>query len=186
MTRALAIIGLAQLLGASSWFRGNAAAAGLATRWKLGDAERGLLLTAVQFGFIAGTLGISLTGLADAFPASRIFAASALLAALANAGFALLSEGIVGATAFRFLTGLALAGVAPLGRKLVVGWAPQRKGEALGWVVGALTLGTASPHLVRGLGQNWPWQAVVLTSSALTLAAGVMVLRLGDGPERAA
>jgi predicted MFS family arabinose efflux permease len=181
MTRALGIIVLAQLLGTSSWFSGNSAAAELAGRWGLGDAERGLLLTAVQIGFIAGTLGISLSGLADAFPASRIFAASALLAALANAGFALLSDGIASATAFRFVTGLALAGVYPLGMKLVVGWAPERKGAALGWLVGALTLGTASPHLVRGLGQNWPWQAVVLTSSGLTLAAAVMVLALGDG-----
>jgi MFS family permease len=185
MTRALAIIVLAQLLGTSSWFSGNAAAVELAGRWGLGDFERGLLLTAVQLGFIAGTLAISLSGLADAFPASRIFAASALVVALANAGFALLSDGIIGATAFRFLTGLALAGVYPLGMKLVVGWAPERKGEALGWLVGALTLGTASPHLVRGLGQDWPWQYVVLTSSALTLAAGAMVLALGDGPNRA-
>jgi predicted MFS family arabinose efflux permease len=186
MTRALTIIVFAQLLGTSSWFSGNVAASELAVRWGLGDFERGLLLTSVQFGFIAGTLGISLTGLADAFRASRIFAASALLAALANAAFALLSDDIGVATAFRFATGLALAGVYPLGMKLVVGWAPKQKGAALGWLVGALTLGTASPHLLRALGQSWPWQVIVLTSSALALIAGVMIFALGDGPSQPA
>lgn len=66
--------------------------------------------------------------------------------------------------------------------KLVVSWEPQRSGVALGWLVGALTLGTATPHLVRGLGQAWPWQAVVLTSSALAVLAALAVLVLGDGP----
>ena len=183
-TRALALIVLAQLFGTSLWFSGNSAAGDLAKLWDLGESERGLLLTAVQLGFIAGTLGISLSGLADAFPASRIFAVSALLGAAANAGFALLSRGLVDAVVLRFATGLALAGIYPLGMKLVVTWAPTRSGVALGWLVGALTLGTASPHLVRGLGQNWGWQWVVLTASGLALLAALMVGFLGDGPAK--
>jgi MFS family permease len=184
MTRALAVIVLAQLFGTSLWFSGNSAAAELAKLWHLGEAERALLLTAVQVGFIVGTFGIALSGLADAFPASRIFAVAALLGAAANAGFALFSRGLMDAVALRFVTGLALAGIYPLGMKLVVTWAPDRGGSALGWLVGALTLGTASPLLVRGLGRSWPWDQVVLTASGLAMLAAVMVGLLGDGPAR--
>src|SRR5438874_4351077 len=181
MKRALALIVLAQLLGTSLWFSFNGAAADLARVWGRSDAELGRLALAVQLGFITGTLVFALTGLADRFAASRVFAISALCGAAANAGFALLSGGLVEALPYRFVTGLALAGVYPLGMKLVVGWAPHRSGEALGWLVGALTLGTATPHLVRALGQAWPWQAVVLTSSGLAVLAAAAVLIQGDG-----
>ena len=187
MTRtvtALAAIVLAQFLGTSLWFSGNAAAADLGRLWNLDDAQRGWLLTAVQLGFIAGTLAISLSGVADAFPASRIFAVAAVLGAAANTGFALLSGNLIEAIGFRFATGLALAGVYPLGMKLVVTWAPQQAGAALGWLVGALTLGTASPHLVRGLGTHWLWQTVVLVASVFALAGAGLVLVLGDGPAK--
>ena len=152
MKRALALIVLAQLLGTSLWFSFNGAAADLARAWGKTNAELGRLALAVQLGFIVGTLVFALSGLADRFAASRVFAVSALAGAAANAGFALLSTGLVSALPYRFATGLALAGVYPLGMKLVVSWAPQRSGVALGWLVGALTLGTATPHRVRGLG----------------------------------
>jgi predicted MFS family arabinose efflux permease len=181
---ALAVIVLAQFLGTSLWFSGNAAAAELAGIWKLDEAQRGWLLTAVQLGFIAGTLAISLSGLADAFPASGIFTIAALFGALANAAFALLSRNLLDAIVLRFLTGLALAGIYPLGMKLVVTWAPRQSGAALGWLVGALTLGTASPHLIRGLGTSWNWQVVVLTASGFALVAAVLVALLGDGPAK--
>ena len=180
----LAVIVIAQFLGTSLWFSGNAAAADLAVRWDLDEAQRGWLLTAVQLGFIAGTLAISLSGLADAFPASGIFTVAALCGAFANAGFALVSRNLFDAIAFRFLTGLALAGIYPLGMKLVVTWAPRQSGTALGWLVGALTLGTALPHLVRGLGTSWNWRVVVLTASVLALVAALMVAILGDGPAK--
>jgi predicted MFS family arabinose efflux permease len=173
---------MAQFLGTSSWFSGNVAAAELAREWSLSATGRGLLLTSVQMGFIVGTLLIGLSGLADRFSASRFFTASAVLASLANLGFATASDGIVLGAAFRFFTGVSLAGIYPLGMKLIVGWAPHQKGSALGWLVGALTLGTASPHLLQTVGQSWSWQGVVLASSALTLAAAVIVGCLGDGP----
>lgn len=182
MNRALTLIVLAQFLGTSLWFTGNSAAADLSRHWGLDDVARGRLVSAVQAGFIVGTLGFALSGLADRFRASRVFAASALLGALTNAGFALLSRNLQEALAYRFATGLALAGIYPLGMKLVVSWAPDRSGPALGWLVGALTLGTALPHLVRGLGAGWDWQAVVLTSSVLALCAGGFLLALGEGP----
>jgi predicted MFS family arabinose efflux permease len=125
---------------------------------------------------------LAATALADRFAASRIFAVSAVLGALANAAFALAAGGMQDALAHRFVTGLALAGIYPLGMKMVVSWAPQRTGEALGWLVGMLTLGTALPHGVRAIGATWSWQAVVLTSSLLAVVAAVMIARLGDGP----
>jgi MFS family permease len=102
--------------------------------------------------------------------------------AAANAGFAWLAGGVADGAVYRFATGLALAGIYPLGMKLVVSWTPDKTGEALGWLVGMLTFGTALPHLVRGASAEWPWQAAVLSSSLLALAAAVMIARLGDGP----
>lgn len=180
--RALALVIGAQLLGTSLWFSANAAAPDLARQWQLGSAEVGRLTNAVQLGFILGTLGAAISGLADRFPASRIFAASAVLGAAANAGFALLAGDLATAMAWRFVVGLSLAGIYPLGMKLVVSWAPERAGQALAWLVGMLTFGTALPHGLRALGSAWPWQQVVLAASALALVSGALVFRLGDGP----
>ncbi len=179
---AVVLIVVAELLGGSLWFSANAAAADLARAWGLDLAQLGVLTSAVQLGFIAGTLFFSLSGLADRFPASGIFAVCAAIGALSNAAFALAAHGIADGSLYRFATGFALAGIYPLGMKLVVSWAPARAGETLGWLVGMLTLGTALPHAIRAAGGNAPWQAVVLAASACAVAAGLMVLVLGDGP----
>ncbi len=180
--RPLPLIVVAQLFGTSLWFSANSAGADLMRAWQLQPADLGHLTNAVQLGFIAGTLGFSLSGLADRYPASRIFALCALLGAAANAAFALLADGMAAALAFRFAVGLALAGVYPLGMKLVVGWVPAQAGAALAWLVGMLTLGTALPHGVRVLDTGWGWQATVLVSSGLAVLAAALVARLGDGP----
>jgi MFS family permease len=180
--RAIALIVIAQLFGTSLWFSGSAAAGDLARVWGLGPSDLGSLTMAVQLGFIVGTLTFAMTGLADRFRASRVFALSAFLGALTNAGFALLATDLSAALVYRFATGLCLAGVYPLGMKLVVSWSPPSAPATLGWLVGALTFGTATPHLVRGLGQDWPWQHVVLTSSLLAVVAGMVLLFLGEGP----
>jgi len=179
---AVPLIVLAQLFGTSLWFSANAAADSLVREWGLSTGDIGLLTNAVQLGFIAGTFGFAFSGFADRYPASRIVAVCAALGAASNAGFALLATGLADASVYRFLTGIALAGVYPLGMKLVVGWAPQRAGEVLGWLVGMLTVGTGLPHLVRATGSDWPWSHVVLASSALALVGAALVLWLGDGP----
>ena len=179
---AITIIVIAEFLGTSLWFSANAAADDLQRAWGIVAADLGVLTSAVQLGFIAGTLAFALSGLADRFSASRIFAVCAVAGGAANAGFALAATGLADAWAWRFATGVALAGVYPLGMKLVVSWAPQRSGEALGWLVGMLTLGTALPHAVRAAGGGWSWNLVVLTSSALAVVAAALVVRLGDGP----
>ena len=181
----LAVIVIAQLFGTSLWFSANSAGDDLMRAWALQAADIGRLTIAVQLGFILGTLGFSLSGLADRFAASRIFAVCAVLGAAANAGFALLAHGLGEGLAWRFVVGLALAGVYPLGMKLVVSWVPQHAGAALAWLVGMLTLGTALPHGVRALDVGWGWQATLLVSSVLALLAAVMIFALGDGPHLA-
>jgi predicted MFS family arabinose efflux permease len=181
----LAVIVIAQLFGTSLWFSANSAGDDLMRAWALQAADIGRLTIAVQLGFILGTLGFALSGLADRFAASRIFAVCAVLGAAANAGFALLAHGLGEGLAWRFVVGLALAGVYPLGMKLVVSWVPQHAGAALAWLVGMLTLGTALPHGVRALDVGWGWQATLLVSSVLALVAAVMIFVLGDGPHLA-
>jgi MFS family permease len=178
----IAIIVVAQLLGTSLWFSTNSAADDLTRAWGVGPSGIGWLTNAVQSGFIVGTLGIAFTGLADRYRASRIFAISAVLGACANAGFALWANGLADGMVWRFVVGLCLAGIYPLGMKLVVSWAPQQAGAALAWLVGMLTLGTALPQGVRVLGAHLPWQMVLLVSSLLALIAAAMVMWLGDGP----
>ena len=182
---AIAAIVVAEFFGTSLWFTANAAAADLGRAWGLTTGDLGTLTAAVQLGFIGGTLVFALSGLADRFPASRIFATCAVAGALANAGLALAAHGVVAAAAFRFLTGFALAGVYPIGMKLVVTWGPARAGETLGWLVGMLVLGTALPHAVRAGGATLPWQGAVLASSLLAVLGGAIVLALGTGPHLA-
>ncbi|MBX3679274.1 MAG: MFS transporter [Rhodocyclaceae bacterium] len=176
------VIVIAQLFGTSLWFSANSAADDLMRAWGIGAIQIGQLTNAVQFGFIFGTLAFALSGLADRFAASRIFTVCACLGAAANAAFALFAEGLASGIALRALVGLSLAGVYPLGMKLVVSWVPERAGAALAQLVGMLTLGTALPHGIRLLGGGFGWQATILASSLLALLAAAMIFALGDGP----
>ena len=180
--RPIALIVLAQLCGTSLWFSANSAADDLRRLWGLSTSDIGWLTNAVQGGFIVGTLVFALTGIADRFPASRIFAICSVLGALFNAGFAVLGTGLESALWFRFAVGLSLAGIYPLGMKLIVSWDPGRAGQSLGLLVGMLTLGTALPHGIRMVGGAISWQAVILASSVLALIGAVMIGLLGDGP----
>lgn len=176
------IIVVAQLFGTSLWFSVNSAADDLIASWGLEAAAIGTLTNAVQLGFILGTLTFALSGLADRFAASRIFAVCAVLGALSNAAFALFAGSLASGLPLRFAVGFALAGVYPLGMKLVVSWVPERAGAALAQLVGMLTLGTALPHGLRLAGAGWAWQVTILLSSLLATLAAVLIFRLGDGP----
>lgn len=178
----IAVIVIAQLFGTSLWFSANGAAGSLMQSWGITEADIGLLTNAVQLGFIVGTLSFSLSGLADRFAASRIFTISALLGALFNALFALSAEGLSEGLVLRFAVGFSLAGVYPLGMKMVVSWAPERAGHTLAQLLGMLTLGTALPHGIRMAGADWPWQSTILVSSVLAVVAAAMIWALGDGP----
>lgn len=181
MSHPLAIIVVAQLLGTSLWFTPNGVSNGLIQDWGLSIEQLGFLASAVQLGFITGTLVVAFSGVADRFRASLVFACSALLGAAFN-GLFIFSEGnVIAALVWRFLTGLALAGVYPLGMKLVVSWVPHKTGYALGWLVGMLTLGTSLPHLMQGVAFGFDWRWVVFAASFLATTAAFMVYRLGDG-----
>jgi len=182
MRHPVTLIVLAQLFGTSLWFSANSAADDLMRQWGASPADIGALTNATQLGFILGTLAFAVSGLADRFPASRIFAVCAVLGALANAGFAFLAGGVDAGILWRFAVGLSLAGVYPLGMKLIVSWEPERAGAALAWLVGMLTLGTSLPQGIRALGTAWPWQGPILAASTLALVAAVLIYRLGDGP----
>lgn len=182
---AIALIVLAEFLGTTLWFSSNAAAFELQALLSLSARDIGWLTNAVQAGFIAGTLAMALSGLADRYAASRIVFACCVLGAIANAAFLLVWQSYAAALALRFIVGLALAGIYPLGMKLVIGWTKGAAGGTLALLVGMLTLGTALPHGIRGLGAGVPWQAAMLVASLLALLGGLIVLRLGDGPHLA-
>jgi MFS family permease len=178
----VATIAIAQLLGTSLWFSANSAADDLRRAWGASASDIGILTSAVQLGFILGTLVFALSGLADRFPASRIFPVCALLGAIFNACFAWFSTGIASGAVFRFAVGICLAGIYPIGMKLIVSWVPERTGAALAYLVAMLTLGTALPHALRLIGAAWKWQYVIGTSSALAALAALLIHFLGDGP----
>lgn len=178
----LVTIVIAQLFGTSLWFSVNGVGLALQEAVGLSESDLGLLTIAVQAGFISGTLLIATTGLADRIRASHLFAISAVLGALINAAFIGVAESVTLAAVARFAIGLCLAGIYPLGMKLVVSWTPSHAGAALGWLVGMLTLGIASPHLLRGLTLSLPWQWPLLLSSLLALVAALMIFKLGVGP----
>jgi MFS family permease len=178
----LLLIVVAQLFGTSLWFSVNGVGLALSRDLGLSEADLGRLTLTVQAGFITGTLFMAVTGLADRFRASRIFAAACLAGALTNAGFVLAAPHPPLDLLLRFLTGLCLAGIYPLGMKLVIGWTPKHTGAALAWLVGMLTLGTALPHLLRGSTLGLPWQWPLLGASCLALLGGGLILALGDGP----
>ena len=178
----LPVLVCAQLFGTSLWFSSSAALPSLIRDWRLSQADGGLLISAVQVGFILGTLLFALTNLADVLPASKIFLTSAVVGASVNVLFAYSASQLSEALVFRFITGLALAGIYPVGMKVVVSWAPGGIGNALGWLIGALTLGTALPFLLASGGTDWPWQTVIMFSSLLAVISGVMVAWIGEGP----
>ena len=178
----LPVIVLAQLFGTSLWFSINGVWLSLSAELGLTETDLGRLTLAVQAGFIAGTLTIAVTGLADRFGASQIFAVSSVLGALVNGGFVFAAQLPPLDFLLRFATGLCLAGIYPLGMKMVIAWTPRQAGAALAWLVGMLTLGTALPHLMRGMTLGLPWQWPLFGASALALIGGALVYFLGEGP----
>ncbi|MBA3805003.1 MAG: MFS transporter, partial [Acidobacteria bacterium] len=180
--RALALLAVAELFGMSLWFGVSAVVPLLRAEWQLSEASADWLTLAVQLGFVVGTLVSALLNLPDILSARKLVAVAALCGALTNALFALLAyEPGMGIT-LRFLTGLFLAGVYPPGMKIMATWFRRGRGLALGILVGALTLGKASPYLVNALGSA-NWRANLLFISALAGLGGFIVLFfVGDGP----
>ena len=179
--RVLALLGLAELLGMSLWFAASAVSPQLRAIWGLTTAETAWLTTVVQLGFVCGTAVIAVLNLADLVPAGRLFAGSALLGAAANAAI-LAVPGYGAALLLRFLTGFFLAGVYPPAMKMTATWFRSQRGLAIGVIVGALTIGKATPYLVRAI-PHVGLRPVVLTASAGAVVAALLVaLGYRDGP----
>ena len=180
--QALTAIAGSQLLVLTLWFSASSVAPQLEEQWELTSGEATGLTLAVQIGFVVGALVSGLLSIADVIPARRLFVVSGLAGAVANLALLGLNAGdTVLAFGLRFITGVALAGVYPSGLKVMAGWFERGRGMALGVLVGALTVGSAGPHLIRGIG--FGWQGVIAGASVLALV-GVLILGLfvSDGP----
>ncbi len=181
--RALLVVGVAELLGMSLWFTASAVAPELRELWGLSAAQAAALTTAVQIGFVAGTAMAAVLNLADVFPARAYFAVSALLAAAAN-GLVAVDPGYTAALGLRFLTGFFLAGVYPPSMKMAATWFRDARGLAIGILVGALTVGKATPYLMRWLAGGDVRRVVLLASAGAVAAAVLVAARYRDGPYR--
>jgi MFS family permease len=182
-SRALAFLAAALVLSMTTWFSASAVVPQLREEWALGDAAAAWLTIAVQLGFVAGALGSSVLGLGDVVAPRSVLLTGAVGAAAANL-LVVTVDGPAGAVPLRFLTGVFLAGVYPPALKLMATWYRRGRGTALGVVVGALTVGSALPHLVNGLG-GLRWQVVVVSASALTVTGGLLAyVAVPEGPFR--
>lgn len=181
--RALILLGVAMVLSMATWFSAAAVLPQLRDNWNLSRVAGSWLTIMVQIGFVVGAVGSAYLGLADRLSERRLMLLGAIGAALANAGLAV-SGGLVAALPFRFLVGVSLAGVYPPSLKAMSTWFRRDRGTALGVMVGALTLGSALPHLVNGFG-GLDWKLVVYATSLLTLAGGLLAeFLVEDGPYR--
>jgi MFS family permease len=179
--RALGVMAGAVLLSMTTWFSASAVVPQVRAAWGLTTNQASLLTIAVQLGFVTGAVLSAALTLADVFPPKWVFCVAAIGAATVNAGI-VLAHGPGLAIPLRFATGFFLAGVYPVGLKLLSTWFRRGRGMALGVMVGALTLGSAMPHFVNGVG-GLHWQAVVLATSLLTVAGALLAaLTIQDGP----
>jgi MFS family permease len=183
--RQLSLLVVALLLAMAPWFSAASVSPLLTIEWQTRGLELPLLTVAVQLGFAAGALGLAILGVPDVVPGPRLFAAGALLAASANLGFALVPHDWVVALPFRVLTGAALAAVYPVAMKLAAGWFARGRGLAIGWLIGAVTAGSALPFLFRAIGAcaGLDWRPVVIAASVASLAGAVVaVVAIRPGP----
>ncbi len=182
---ALAVLATVVLLALVPWFSAASVAPQIAAEWRIGGFEVALLTVAVQVGFAAGALLLAVTGAADVVPARTLIAAGAVLAAAANAGFAMLSSDLASAIPLRALSGAGIAAVYPVAMKVLAGWFRRERGLAVGVLIGAITFGSALPHLIRAVGATagLEWRPIVLLASASGVVAGAIALRaVREGP----
>jgi MFS family permease len=178
---ALALLSFALLLGMSLWFGMSAVAPQVAKQWHLTPSATAWLTLAVQLGFVAGTLTSALLNLPDVIRARYLFAICAFLGAAVNALLAWSVHSVTPAIVLRIATGIFLAGVYPPAMKIIATWFRTGRGFALGVLVGALTLGKASPYLVNAIGSS-SWRINLTIASVLAVAGGLLVLLLREGP----
>jgi len=179
----LPIIVVSQFAGTSLWFSGNAVLGELQREWSLGTHALGFMTSSVQLGFIAGTLIFAVLAISDHFSPRKVFFVCALLGAVSNLMIYLAADGLASLLVLRFVTGIFLAGIYPVGMKIAAGWYEKGLGNALGFLIGALVLGTALPHLLKAAGQAVSWEVVIVMTSGIGSVGGLLVLFfIPDGP----
>jgi len=179
----LLLLALAELLAMAVWFSASAVVPALTTAWDLTDSGRAWLTISVQLGFVAGAFASAVFNVADRVPTRWLFTGTALAAAGATALIPLLARDLGPALALRFLTGALLAGVYPVGMKIMATWTKSDRGLGIGLLVGALTLGSAAPHLLNFVGGAGAWQAVLYGAAGLAVLGGLIAaLFVREGP----
>nr|AOE10664.1 hypothetical membrane protein [uncultured bacterium] len=183
--RILPIIVISQFCCTSLWFAGNAVLNDLIENFSLPNSALENLTSAVQFGFITGTLLFALFTIADRFSPSKVFFLCASLGALCNASLIFKFNTISNLLIIRFLTGFFLAGIYPIGMKIATDYYKKGLGISLGFIVGALVLGTALPHLLKDSMHAFSWETVLLSISGLAIFGGcLLVIFVKNGPYR--
>lgn len=179
----LPAIVISMFAGTSLWFAGNAIIPDLQMQWQLPHQAIGYITSSVQFGFIIGTLIFALLSLSDRFSPRLLFLFCTFSGAATNAAILFLPANVQCLLVCRFMTGIFLAGIYPVGMKISFGWFQQKMGMALGVVIGALVLGTAFPHLLKGFGQSLSWQALLVGTSVVAVSGGLLMAAfVPDGP----
>ena len=181
----LPIIIISQFCCTSLWFASNAVMDGLIYDFGLLSSDIGSLTSSVQFGFILGTLVFAFFTITDRFSPSKVFFFSALLGSIANLGLLWPENTFLTLMLSRFLTGFFLAGIYPVGMKIAADYFDKGLGKSLGYLVGALVLGTAFPHLLKDLTSEVPWKSVIYATTVLAILGGLLIwIQIPDGPYR--
>ena len=171
----LPVIVFAQFACISLWFATNGVMESLLVAFDLAPSALGHLTSGVQFGFILGTLLFAFLAIADRFPATRVFFTCAVAGAIANV-LAIYPWNTLGTLiALRIATGVCLAGIYPVGMKIAAEHFPKGLGKAMGYLLGALVLGTAFPHLARAFLSELPWRSVIIATSVLSITGGLVL-----------
>jgi MFS family permease len=182
--RTLLLLSLAELLAMSVWFSASAVVPTLTEVWNLDDGGQAWLTMSVQVGFVVGALIAAFFSIADRLPARWLFAVSAFATGVATLLIAIIANDLGTALVLRFLTGVFLAGVYPVGMKIMATWTKKDRGLAIGLLVGALTLGSAAPHLLNAFGGvGGSWQVVLILAGGLAIVGAIIgILFLSEGP----
>ncbi|MFT4611817.1 MAG: MFS family permease [Glaciecola sp.] len=181
----LPIIVISQFCCTSLWFASNAVMGNLVQVFDLNNNAIGFLTSSVQFGFIIGTLLFAILTIADRFSPSKVFFISAILGAICNSAIIWDGNTLTSLLVFRFLTGFFLAGIYPVGMKIASDYYKKGLGKSLSFLVGALVLGTAFPHILKGFIDVSTWKPILIATSIIALLGGFLILLLvPDGPNR--
>jgi len=167
----------------SLWFAGNAIIADLQSAMNVGLEDTGIVTSAIQLGFISGTLIFATFSISDRYSPRKIFFICSILGSLSNLLIYFIANNLFSLLVLRFITGFLLTGIYPIGMKIAAGWYKDKLGNAIGLLVGSLVLGTAFPHLIKSVGGSLPWEQVIFVVSGFALAGGLlMYFMVEDGP----